>query len=299
MQVKIEKQPKSTLKLVVIVPSEKVKEEYEKAFENVVKNTELPGFRKGMAPKEMVKEKTDVSKLYGDVINTLLQKYYSQALKENLIIPVSNPRVEIEKFDLEKDFEFTAVLAVKPDVEVGEYKHEIRTGYEKRLEEARKQKEEKLKKGEPIPDIHVHLHTNDIVDVLLKNSKVEVSDLLVDEETERMMSRLIDQAQSIGLSLDQYLKAQNKTADQLRNEYKKVAENNLKAEFILEKLIKEEKVEILDKEVEDAINASGIPDAAEKLNNPTEKWYIKSILEKNKLISKLMEEAEGENYHAH
>lgn len=298
MQVKVEKQPKSTLKLIISVPAVNVKEEYEKVFEEVVKNAEFPGFRKGMAPKNMVKQKTDVSKLYGEVINNLLQKYYSQTLKENLIQPVSNPRVEIKEFDPEKDFEFTAILAIRPEVEIGEFRLEIKSNYEKKIEGAKKQNEEKLKKGEPISDIHVHLNTNDIIDGLLKNSKVEVSDLLIDEETERMMSRLVDQAQSIGLSLDQYLKAQNKTADQLKDEYKKVAENNIKSEFILDKLIKDEKVEVTDKEVEDMIKASGVPDAKEKLNNTTEKWYIKNILEKNKLITKLMEEAEGENHHA-
>jgi len=286
MQVKVEKQPKSTLKLIISVPSTNVKEEYEKVFEEVVKNAEFPGFRKGMAPKDMVKQKTDVSKLYGEVINNLLQKYYTQALKENLVQPVSNPKVEIKEFDLEKDFEFTAILAVRPEVEIGDYKSEIKSNYDKKIEEA-------------ISDTHVHLHTNDVIDALLKNSKVEISDLLVDEEAERMMSRLINQAQSIGLSLDQYLKAQNKTADQLKDEYKKIAENNIKSEFILDKLIRDEKIEITDKEVEDMIKASGVPDAEEKLNNTTEKWYIKNILEKNKLITKLMEEAEGENHHAH
>ncbi len=299
MQVRIEKQPKSTLKLSISVPSANVKEEYEKAFEEVVKNAELPGFRKGMAPKDMVKQKTDVSKLYGEVINNLLQKYYTQALKENLVMPVSNPRVEIKEFDLEKDFEFTAVLAVKPEVEVGEFRAEIKSNYEKKIDVAKKENEEKLKKGETLSDTHIHLHTNDVIDALLNNSKVEISDLLIDEETEKMMSRLVDQAQSIGLSLDQYLKAQNKTADQLKDEYKKIAENNIKSEFILDKLIKDERIEITDKEVEDMIKASGVPDAEEKLNNTTEKWYIKNILEKNKLITKLMEEMEGENHHDH
>ena len=289
MQVKVEKQSKSTLKLIISVPSANVKEEYEKVFEEVVKNAEFPGFRKGMAPKEMVKQKTEVSKLYGEVINNLLQKYYTQALKENLVQPVSNPRVEIKEFDLEKDFEFTAVLAVRPEVEIGEFRTEIKFNYDKRVEEAKKQNE----------DTHIHLHTNDIIDALLKNSKVDVSDLLVEEEAERMISRLIDQAQSIGLSLDQYLKAQSKTADRLKDEYKGVAENNIKSEFILDKLIRDEKIEVTDKEVEDMIKASGVPNAEDKLNNPTEKWYIKNILEKNKLITKLMEEVEGENHHDH
>jgi len=57
-------------------------------------------------------------------------------------------------------------------------------------------------------------------------------------------------------------------------------------------LIEVEKVAVDDAEIDEAMKAGG-------MQSPTEKWYIKSILEKNKVISKLMEEIEGENYHGH
>src|SRR3990167_731837 len=113
MQTNVEKLPKSTLKLTVTVPSEKVKQAYEKILIDVVNGAEIPGFRKGRAPKEMVLEKTDVSSLYGEVVNELLKTYYPQALKEHLIQPIANPKVEIKEFDLDKDFTFIATIATK------------------------------------------------------------------------------------------------------------------------------------------------------------------------------------------
>ena len=290
MQVKVEKQPKSSVKLTVTVPNDRVKDTYEHILDEVVKSAELPGFRKGTAPKDMVKEKTNVSKLYGEVINSLLQTYYTQAVKENHITAISNPKVEIKEFDLEKDFEFTAVVATRPDVKVGDYKKKLQEIQKAREKAITEENAKKLAAGEKLEEAHVHLHPNDVIDALVKVTEVDVADVLIEEETERMMSRLVDQAQSIGLSLDQYLKAQNKTVEQLRKDYETISERNLKAEFVMAHLVKEHKIEVDDKEIEDVVRASGVTNVEEQLNDPVQKWYVKSILEKNKLITQLTEE---------
>jgi len=292
MQVKVTKQPKSTIKIDIKVPNIKVKEAYETLMTDIVKNSEVSGFRKGTAPRKMVESKTDVSKIYGDLINELLRAYYPRAIKENHIAPISNPKVEVKEFDIEKDFEFSAMVATRPDVKVGDYKKKLKKVYADKLKTAEKDKEEKLKKGEKLEPTHTHLLTTEVVDILLEISNIEIPDLLIDDETDRMMARLVDQTQAIGMSLDQYLKAQNKSAEELRTNYDKLSERNLKTEFILEHLIKEEKIEVNDAELEETAKASGDPKTSEGLKDPVQRWYIKSILEKNKLISKLIEEIE-------
>jgi len=296
MKTTVEKLPKSTIKLTVTVPSDKVKETYSHVLDEAAKSIELPGFRKGMAPKELVEEKADVSKLYGEVINHLLETYYPQALKENLISPVSNPKVEIKEFDLEKDFEFVATVAVRPKVTIGEFKSKLKELLEIRKKKRSEENAEKLRKGEKIDDSHIHLSSNEVIEAVINSSQVEIADILLEEETDRLMSRLVDQAQSIGLSLEQYLKAQNRTAEQLRSDYTKSAEKSLKAEFLLSHLVKDEKIETTDEDIIEAYVAAGEPNPEEKLKNEVEKWYIKSILEKNKLVSKIVEEIEGEKH---
>lgn len=286
MKTNLEKLPKSTVKLTVTIPSEDVKKTYEKLFDELVKNADIQGFRKGAAPKNLVKEKANISKLYGDVINDLLQTFYPEALKKLEISPVANPKVEIKEFDLEKEFEFVATIAVKPEVKVKDVRADLKKLYENKIENA------------PKDDKHVHLHPNDVIDVIVKNTEIEISDILVEDETDRLVSRLVNQAQAVGLSLEQYLKSQNKTQEQLRQEYKAIAEKNLIAEFAMTQLAKDEKVETTDQEIEELLAASGEENIMKKMQNPVEKWYIKNILEKNKLISKLIEETEGENSHA-
>jgi len=298
MKTKIEKLPKATIKITVTVDNDAVKNAYEKTLDNAVKTTTVEGFRPGTAPKDMVKEKLGQSKLFGDAINDILETYYPQALKENAVNPVSNPKVEIKEFDLEKELEFTAVVAVRPEMKIGEYKKKLKEKFDQKWNDAVKESEESKKDGKEGHEPHVHMTTGDVIETLMTVSEADVSEVLLEDETDRLLSRFMDQAQSIGLSLDQYLKSQNKTGEQLRSEYIKIAENNIKAEFVLSELIKIENIEVSDEEIEEMIKASGDPNLV-KSEDPMQKLYIKSILQKNKLISKLAEEAEGEKHHEH
>lgn len=298
MRVEVKKQPKSTVEIKVVVPNDKVKETHDRLFKEIVKSAEIKGFRKGQAPEEMVREKTDVSKLYGEVINELLQTYYPQALKENHIQPISNPQVEITEFDMEKDFEFTAYVAVKPEVKIGDYVSEVKKIHEEKSVGLHQANEERLKKGEPLEQDHIHLTADDIIEALTRVTEVEVADIIRDDEVDRMMSRLVDQAQSIGLSLEQYLKAQNKTADQLREDYGAIAEKNIMAELALSELINTENIVVTDEEIDQMVAASGDEQLQMSMMDPRQRLYIKSILEKNKLITKIAQEVEGVHDHS-
>jgi len=295
MKVNVEKQPKSTLKITITVENDKVKKAYDEVLEETVKTTEIEGFRKGNAPKNMVEDKIGVSNLYGHVVDHLLKEFYTQALKENKISPVSNPRVEIKEFDIDKDFEFNAVVAIRPEIKVKEYKKALKKAFEDKKEEIKKQKAEALKKGEQIPEIPAHLGANEVIEILLEDSEVEVADILIQEESDRVIGRLLDQLRGINLSMEKYLKAQEKTADGLRKEYDEISEKSIKAEFVMSHLIQKEGIEVTDKEIDEMVGALGDPKTAERMQSPMERLYIKTILQKNKLIGKLIEDAEKED----
>ncbi len=299
MNAKVEKLPKSQLKLTVVVEKEKVKEAYNAALAKAVEVTTIDGFRKGNAPKEMVEQKIGVSKLYGDVVDDLLQKYYPQVLKENHIQPVSNPKVEIKEFDTEKDFEFIATVATKPEIKIGNYTDPLKKYYADKIEKTKKDNEEKLKKGEKLEDAHVHLHPSEIIEELVKATQIEIPELLVEEETNRMLSRLVEQINATGMKVEDYLKAQQTDIEKLKASYDKISEKNIKAEFILAELVLKQNLQVEDKDIDEVLAASGAQPDSEEVNNPYQRVYIKSILEKNKLITNLIKEIEGENHHEH
>src|SRR3989339_1406243 len=196
MKTKIEKLPKATIKIIVTVDNDAVKKAYEKTLENAVKTTTIEGFRPGTAPKDMVKEKIGQSKLFGDAINDILETYYPQALKENAVNPVSNPKVEIKEFDLEKDLEFTATVAVRPEMKIGEYKEKLKEKFDQKWDAAVKESEKAKSEGKEAHEPHVHMTTNDVLETLMTVADAEISDILLEDETDRLLSRFMDQARS-------------------------------------------------------------------------------------------------------
>jgi FKBP-type peptidyl-prolyl cis-trans isomerase (trigger factor) len=303
MNVNVEKLPNSAVKITVTIENQKVKTEYEKVLNQAVENTEIQGFRKGTAPRTMVEEKIGVQKLYGDTLNILLQTYYPQALKEKSISPVSNPKVELKDFDIEKDLTFTATVATKPEVKLGDYKKALKKAFDTKYKETQKdlEKENKDKpKEEQVKEPHVHMTADDVIKVLIDESQVEIADVLLEEEVANSMQKLLNHLQPIGLTLDQYAKSQQKTEEDLKKEYEKLSEDNLKLEFVMSKLIEEEKIEVSDEEINQMINAVGDETTRQQIQeDQMQRFYVKSILQKNKLITKLIEIAEGEHRHEH
>ena len=305
MKTKIEKLPKSAMKLTVTVENSKIKEFYEKEVAKAIENTEVQGFRKGTAPREMVIEKVGDSRLYGDTINEILQVFYPQALKEHKAVPVSNPKVEIKEFDIDKDLEFTAEFAVRPEVKVKDYKKAVKKYYDEKKKKIEEDKLEKLKKGELKPEDadkheynHAHIGANEVIEILLENSDIEIADILTEEEVDRQFGNLTKQLETISLPIEKYLEAQGKTVDEIRDDFKESAEKNIKTEFILSHLIKEEGIDIDDSEIDEMINAAGDPTVSEQMKDPMQRLYIKTILQKNKLLNQIIDDIQGSHEHS-
>lgn len=124
MSAKWEKQEGNTGLLTVEVPAEKVDEALDKAFKKVVKQINVPGFRKGKMPRQMFEKKFGVESLFQDALELLVNENYPLAIDETGIEPVDQPEIDFEMEDLgkHKDFKFTAKVTVKPEVTLGDYK---------------------------------------------------------------------------------------------------------------------------------------------------------------------------------
>lgn len=270
MQVNVEKLPKSTLKLTITVPSDKILEEFNHVINHFVDEAEIPGFRKGNAPKAMVEEKIDQGKLNGEVINHILPESFRSAVSEHHIYAISSPKIMIKQLEKGKDFIYEAEVATIPEVKIGDYKNKVKEALSNVTKETEKDK----------------------VGVALKAlndcSEVDLSPVLVNEEIERMLSRFLDQLGHLGLTVDRYLTSIGKKPEDLRNDYATEAEKNLKLEFILSKLIIEEKIEVTDEEIKKAIEATPDEKTRIELEKPEQKAYIRAVLAKQKMIDRLL-----------
>lgn len=122
MSLQVEKLEKNTAKLTIEVPAEKFNAAIKNAYNKNKGRFNIPGFRKGKAPFEMIKKMYGAGVFFEDAANEVIDDSYPDAAKESGLVIVSRPNVEITQIEEGKDFIYTAVVAVKPEVTLGEYK---------------------------------------------------------------------------------------------------------------------------------------------------------------------------------
>ncbi|HFO2199698.1 TPA: trigger factor [Staphylococcus aureus] len=108
--------------LTVTVPAEKVNKALDQAFKKVVKQINVPGFRKGKVPRPIFEQRFGVEALYQDAIDILLPDAYGEAIDETDIKPVAQTEVSVTQIEKGKDFIFEATVTVEPEVKLGDYK---------------------------------------------------------------------------------------------------------------------------------------------------------------------------------
>lgn len=122
MQVKVENTGKNEVQLEIEVDAERFEKGLQRAFAKNAKKFNIPGFRRGKAPRYMVEKFYGEQVLYEDAINDVCPEAYDQAVEENGIHPVDKPEIDIKQIGKGQALIFTAKVTVKPEVELGQYK---------------------------------------------------------------------------------------------------------------------------------------------------------------------------------
>ena len=122
MSVQVEKQEKNMAKLTVEVPAEQFVNAIKKAYNKNKNRFNVPGFRRGKAPQMMIEKMYGVGVFYEDAADEAINETYAEAMKESGLDIVSRPEITIEQIEKGKAFIYTATVAVKPEVTLGQYK---------------------------------------------------------------------------------------------------------------------------------------------------------------------------------
>jgi len=122
MNVKMEKLEKNIIKLEITVEAKRFNESLKKSCAKNSKTMNVPGFRKGKAPMNIIKKMYGEGVFFEDAINFCCDDTYPEALKEHDINPLDYPQIEVIEIGEGKDFIYTASVAVIPEVKLGEYK---------------------------------------------------------------------------------------------------------------------------------------------------------------------------------
>lgn len=122
MSLQVEKLEKNMAKLTIEVPAEDLENAMQKAYLKAKSRITIPGFRKGKAPRKMIEHMYGKGVFLEDAANALIPEHYSKALEECELEIVSQPEIDVTQAEPGKAFIFTAEVAVKPEVTLGEYK---------------------------------------------------------------------------------------------------------------------------------------------------------------------------------
>ena len=425
MKCKLEKTKNANeVKFEITVEAEKFEEATKKVYFKSAKYFNIPGFRKGKAPMQIVEKYYGKEIFYEDAFNEVAQEALEEAVEENKVEVVSRPEVDIKQMEKGKDLIFTVVMQTKPEAELGKYKgieikkieynvtdedveHELShmqehnsrlisiddraaekgdivnidfegfvdgkafdggkaenydieigsntfiPGFEDQLvgmkiDEEKdvnvtfpkeyfskdlagkdatfkvklhevKQKELpalddefakdvsefdtldelkkniKEKKQEQNEERAKYETQDEVIKALCENVKVEIPSGMIETETENMIKDLENRLSYQGLKLEQYLNMMGKTKEEMRKEYEPQAVEGIKSRLAIEAVIKAEKIEATDKEIDKKIKEMAINYGKENdeefLKNENVRNYIKQGIESEKAIDFLVKNA--------
>lgn len=122
MSISVEKLEGSMAKLTISVPAEDFNKAITEAYKKNKGKFSIPGFRKGKVPQAYIEKMYGPSIFYEEAANSLINEYYPKEIENCDEEITSSPTIDVEQIEKGKDFIFTALVAVKPEIKIGEYK---------------------------------------------------------------------------------------------------------------------------------------------------------------------------------
>ena len=281
---KLSRLPKKTVEVNLTIPKSDIDKERGEAFSRLQKELTVEGFRKGKVPPPIAEKHLSTEAVYQEMVRVVLPKIYDEILKKETLRPIMNPRIELISAKETEDWVIKISVAEKPVVDLKDYKEVVKNvkakakkadiwvpGKDRPVEEKQEDKSKLI---------------NPILEAVLKEVKIEISDLIIDEELSHRLSRLVDDVEKIGLTTEAYLKSKNLTMDQLKVSYKREIEDTYKLEFILAAIADKENIKV-EKEDLDKLLVN-IKDEKERKLAAENSYYYASILRKQKTLDYLL-----------
>lgn len=270
MTATVNKHEDASLELTITIPWVDVSKTYEEVMEDMVKKAEVPGFRAGKAPREMVEKSLDKTKVYEEVLKILIPKAYNDAITEHQIKPIVNPKIELKDATEKKDWVFRALTCERPPITLEDYKGAVSALKKKILKPGEEPKKPTL---------------DEILVALSGAVKATLPPILVEHEVNRLLSELIDQTKKLGLTVEQYLASTQRTNDSIKKEYEEQAKRTLTLEFALEQIADKEGIIVSDDDIDAVIKTGKTDQEKEALQN--QRYYLASVLRRQKTLDYL------------
>lgn len=273
----VARQDDGTVQITFVIPWNEIFEKREETIEELAKDVEVPGFRRGKAPLEKAREKLDPQFVIERTLSHILPRLFADAVKEENLRPAMYPKFELIHAHENEDWQVRATTAELPEFELGDYKKIVSEHHKKEIWTP--------EKGDPKKDEPLTLEQkeNMAIHAISHEYTFAIPKILIDEEINSRLASLLERIEKLGLSLESYLASIKKTVDELRAEYAQQAETAIRLDIVLGAIAEAEKVEITDDEINQFINVANASNPQSKISED-QKSTITSFLLKRKVL---------------
>lgn len=334
MNVEVKKLPKSTVAIKASLDAAEFDVYIQKALGEFVKEAELPGFRKGKAPEQMVAEKVGEARLLEEAARIALDEAHPKILTEHQIDGIGRPQIRLTKLARGNPLEWEVEIAVLPEITLPDYqaigkeknavpKEEVVVSaeeVEKSLEWLRKSRKTGEGEHEVIPELTDEFaksvgpfetvadlrrtietnmkleqemkardkHKTSLLEAIADKATLEIPDLLVESEKDKMLHELKESITSMGMSWEDYLTHIKKSEEDLRKEWQEDAARRVRFALVLREIAKKENLsaseEDLDHWTDDYI-ASQPEETRKKIDRERVKEYAYGVIRNEKVFN--------------
>lgn len=281
----IAREGNGNIQITFTVPFDLVSIAKDETLKEMAADVEIPGFRKGKAPIERVKENIPENKVIEHALSHLLPEALTDVVKENNLKLVIYPKFELISADENKDWQIRAISCELPPIELGDYKKAISGAL--RSQSIITPQSVKAA-GTKSPEQERAEREQTVIKSLIENTKVDIPEILVREEADSRISGLLEKIEKLGLTLDGYLASIHKTAEDLRAEYAHQAKDAIALDLILTEIADAEDVKVDPNDVDNAMNISSASKIEDGANNQEQRRLIESILRRRKALDFLV-----------
>lgn len=282
----IAKEDNGNVQITFTIPFGEIKKAQAEVVKEFAKDTEIPGFRKGMAPLDKVEAKIPQSTLVEHSLSHLLPKALADSVTENKLQIAVYPKFELISAKEGEAWQIRGITCELPKVELGDYK-KIISGATRASSLWTPDKGKPDEKKEPSHEEKEQI----VIKAILENIKISIPQILIEEEADRRLSNLLSRLEKLGLALESYLSSIGKKAEDLRADYAKQAREAITLDLVLTKIAEVENMTIDQKEIDAALAMSQV-DQKNKIENPDElenrKRLMASILKRRSALDFLI-----------
>lgn len=230
----IKKENNKSFTISLTIGKNEIKKSHQEVLKSLQSESKIKGFRKGKTPLDMVEKETSFDQVFEKVASKVISQEYAKVIKENDLKPIVQPRVKFEKAptDFNNEWNIEITSCELPELKLDkDYLDKI-----KKVKAASKATDENEK-------------TEEIIKSLLGSAKLDLPEILIESDLQHQLSQLVNQAKQVGVTVEKFLEDKKTNIKDYQEELKKKINREWNLNLAIQKIAKENKIEITPEEV--------------------------------------------------